>query len=167
MVSAHRIKGDLGGTLRELKKRGRELAEMRMQLEHGQLELDEDQRAQAEARITGETAKLVEAQRQYRIDLEAAQMRRGAELIAQVEDMARSVAQSEGLTLLLRKDGALYTEQGALFDGEAADAVDLTEQVARALLDRINPTEIPKIQTEPARDDPQDSADETPLPRKP
>jgi Skp family chaperone for outer membrane proteins len=145
MVSAHRIKGDLGGAEHDLKERGRALAEMRMQLEHGGLELDEEQRAQAEARITEETASLVEAQRQYRADLQAAQRRRGEELIAQVEEVAREVARREGLTLLLRKEGALYTEDGALYAGELGDAerVDLTQQVARVLLERINPTEIP------------------------
>ena len=61
MVSAHRIKGDLGGTVQALKKRGRALAEMRMQLEHGGLELDDERRAQVEARIAEETASLVEA----------------------------------------------------------------------------------------------------------
>lgn len=145
MVSAHRIKGDLGGTEHDLKERGRALAEMRMRLEHGGLELDEEQRARAEARITDETASLVEAQRQYRADLAAAQRRRGEELIAQVEELAREVARREGLTLLLRKQGGLYTEDGALYAGELGDAerVDLTQQVARALLERINPTEIP------------------------
>ncbi len=151
MVSAHRIKGDLGGTEHDLKERGRALAEMRMQLEHGGLALDEEQRAQAEDRIAKETARLVEAQRQYRVDLDAAQRRRGEELIAQVEELAREVARREGVMLLLRKEGALYTEDGALYAGEPGDAerVDLTEQVARALLERINPTEIPAAQVEP------------------
>ena len=60
--------------------------------------------------------------------------------------MAREVAHREGLMLLLRKDGALYTEDGALYSGDGQDAqyIDLTEQVARALLERINPTEIPQ-----------------------
>ena len=55
------------------------------------------------------------------------------------------MARREGLTLLLRKQGGLYTEDGALYAGELGDAerVDLTQQVARALLERINPTEIP------------------------
>ena len=111
----------------------------------------EKQRAQAEARIAEETADLVEAQRQYRVDLEAAQLRRGAELIAQVEEVAREVARREGLTLLLRREGALYTEDGAPYAGETGDIepVDLTLQVARALLERINPTEIPEAPPEP------------------
>jgi len=146
MVSAHQIKGDLGGSERDLKKRGRALAEMRRELEHGGLELEAEQRAQVEARIAEETASLLEAQRRYRETLDAARQRRGEELIAQVEEMAREVAHREGLMLLLRKDGALYTEDGTLYSGDGQDAqyIDLTEQVARALLERINPTEIPQ-----------------------
>jgi len=145
MASAHQIKGDLGASQRDLKKRGRALAELRMQVEHGPLELDEQQRQQAEARIAQETASLLEAQRQYRAELEAAQRQRGEELIAQVEEVAREVARREGLTLLLRKQGRLYSEDGTLYEGEPGDAekVDLTEQVARELLERINPAEIP------------------------
>ena len=45
MVSAHQIKGDLGPRERDLKQRGRALAEMRRRLEHGGLELAQDQRA--------------------------------------------------------------------------------------------------------------------------
>ncbi|MFQ5515896.1 MAG: OmpH family outer membrane protein [Myxococcota bacterium] len=146
MVSAHRIEDDLGGAVQKLKERGRALAEMRMQLEHGGVELDEEQRAQAEARIAEETAGLLEAQRRYRVDLAAAQRRRGAELIARVEEVAREVAREEGLPLLLLEEGALYTEEGALYEGalREAERVDLTERVARALLERINPTEIPE-----------------------
>ena len=145
MVSAHQIKGDLGASQRDLKKRGRALAELRMQVEHGRLELDDQQRKQAAAQIAAETDSLLEAQHQYRAKLEAAQRRRGEELIAQVEEVAREVARREGLRLLLRKEGGLYTEDGALYEGEPGDAetVDLTEQVARELLQRINPTEIP------------------------
>jgi Skp family chaperone for outer membrane proteins len=144
LVSASRIKGDLDGTGRELKKRGRALAEARKHLQYGAPDLDEKQRAEAEARLEEETAELVEMQRQYRSDLEAAQARRGAELIAQVEDMAREVAQREGLTLLLRREGALYTGAGESYSGDIGDieVVDLTELVARALLERINPSEI-------------------------
>ena len=150
MVSAHQIKGDMGASQRELKQRGRALAELRMQVEHGQLELDEQQRQQAKARIAAETASLLEAQRLYRTDLEAAQRRRGEELLAQVEEVAREVAQRQGLTLLLRRQDGLYTEDGALYEGEPADAetVDLTEQVARDLLERINPPEIPRTPDE-------------------
>jgi Skp family chaperone for outer membrane proteins len=145
MVSAHEIKADLGGAGQDLKTRGRALAELRRQIAHGGLELDEEQRAEVEARIAEETKSLIEAQTRYRADLAAAQKRRGAELIARVEEVAREVAQREQLTLLLRRDGALYTEAGTLHPGEpaAADSVDLTEQVARTLLERINPTMIP------------------------
>jgi Skp family chaperone for outer membrane proteins len=152
MVSAHEIKADLGGAGQDLKARGRALAELRRQLAHGGLELDEEQRAEVEARIAEETASLIEAQTRYRADLGAAQKRRGEELIARIEGVAREVAQREQLTLLLRRDGALYTEEGTLYPGEldAADSVDLTEQVARALLERINPTVIPAAPVEPA-----------------
>jgi Skp family chaperone for outer membrane proteins len=145
MVSAHRIKGDLGGTERELKKRGRALAQMRMELEHGTPLLDAAQREQARTQIDVEAASLAEAQRQYRMELATAQQRRGDELIAMVEEVAREVARQEGVTLLLRKQGLLYTGDGALYTDEVGEAewVDLTEQVARALLEKINPTEIP------------------------
>jgi Skp family chaperone for outer membrane proteins len=150
LVSAHRIKADLGGTGRELKQRGRALAEMRKQLDHGALELDPRHRAEAEARIAEETTRLTEAQREYRLELEAAQQLRGEELVAQVEEMARVVARKEGVTLLLLKQGRLYRADGTLQHGMIAEAerVDLTEQVARALLEKINPTEIPSAPIE-------------------
>jgi len=145
LVSAHRIKADLGGTGRDLKQRGRALAEMRKQLEHGALELDPRRRAEAGARIAEETTRLIEAQRVYRLELETVQQLRGEELIAQVEQMAREVARREGVTLLLLKQGRLYSADGTLQEGEIRESerVDLTEQVARALLAKINPTEIP------------------------
>jgi Skp family chaperone for outer membrane proteins len=151
MVAAHQIKADLGGAERDLRKRGRALAELRMQLEHGGLELDGEQRARALAKIAEETASLAEDQRRYRRDLEAARQRRGEELIARVEVVARQVARREGMTLLLLKEGALYTEDGALYAGEAHDAgrVDLTDEVARALLAKINPTDIPAAPVAP------------------
>jgi hypothetical protein len=79
------------------------------------------------------------------MELATAQQRRGDELIAMVEEVAREVARQEGVTLLLRKQGLLYTGDGALYTDEVGEAewVDLTEQVARALLEKINPTEIP------------------------
>jgi Skp family chaperone for outer membrane proteins len=150
LVSAHRIKADLGGTGGELKKRGRALAEMRKQLEHGGLELDPRRRAAAEARIAEETTRLVEAQREYRLELEAAQQLRGEELVAQVEEIAREVARKEGVTLLLLKQGRLYRADGTLQEVAIPEAerVDLTEKVARALLAKINPTEIPSATSE-------------------
>lgn len=139
MVSAHQIKGDLGSGERDLKSRGRALAELRRQLEHGDLDLDDAQREQIEARIAEEARELAELQRSYRADLAEARERRGQEMIARVEQVAREVAEREGLTLLLRKDGVLYAEDD--FDVER---IDITEQVARALLQKINPTEIPE-----------------------
>jgi hypothetical protein len=64
--------------------------------------------------------------------------------------MAREVARREGVTLLLRKQGRLYRADGTLQEGEIRESerVDLTEQVARALLAKINPTEIPSAPIE-------------------
>jgi Skp family chaperone for outer membrane proteins len=138
MVAVHEIKAQLGSGDRDLKKRGRALAELRQRLEHGGVELDEEQRAQVEARIAEETALLHERQRAYRADLAAARERQGEELIARVEEVAREVARREGLALLLRREGLLYAASE-----EDIARVDITEQVARALLEKINPTEIP------------------------
>jgi Skp family chaperone for outer membrane proteins len=80
----------------------------------------------------------VRLQTSYRAELAEARERRGEELIARVEEVAREVARREGLALLLRRDGILYAD-----DAAGIDRVDLTEQVARALLEKINPTEIP------------------------
>jgi Skp family chaperone for outer membrane proteins len=142
MVSAHQIKADLGSEERDLKKRGRALAELRRQLEHGGAEIAEAQRAQLDAQIQEETQRLTELQRSYRADLATAQRRHGEEMIARVEAVAREVAEREGLALLLRRDAVLYAEED--FDFER---IDITEQVARALLEKINPTE---IEPEPA-----------------
>lgn len=139
MVSAHQIRADVGSQERDLKNRGRALAELRRQFEHGGVEIGEEQRAQIEARIAEETRRLAELQRSYRADLAMAQERRGEEMIARVEEVAREVAEREGLTLLVRKDRVLYAEED--FDFER---IDITEQVARTLLERINPTEIPQ-----------------------
>jgi len=146
MVSAHQVQGDLNATARDLKERGRALAEQRKQLEHGGLRLDDEQRAELESRLAQEAADLLESQRVYRAELEAARRRRGEEMVAYVEDVAREVAQREGLTLLLRTDGLVYAE-----DDAALARVDITDQVARALLEKINPTEIPEPPTEPSR----------------
>jgi Skp family chaperone for outer membrane proteins len=59
-------------------------------------------------------------------------------MIARVEEVAREIARREGLALLVRSKGVLYTAEE--FD---VATIDLTEKVARALLARINPTEIP------------------------
>jgi Skp family chaperone for outer membrane proteins len=138
MVAALELKGDLGSVQRDLKKRGRALAELQQQLEHGNLELDAEQRAQLDARVAQETASLVRLQGQYRVDLAAARQRQGEEMIQRLEEVAREVARERGLTLLVKKDGVLYTNDEA---GPAP--LDITEQVIRALLQKINPTEIP------------------------
>ena len=43
MVSALQLKGELASVQREIKKRGRELAELRRSVEHGDLALDAEQ----------------------------------------------------------------------------------------------------------------------------
>jgi Skp family chaperone for outer membrane proteins len=143
MVSAHEIKAELGGVDRELKKRGRALAELRQHVEHGRLELDVQERAGIEARIADETNALRELQRRYREDLAAARERHGEIMIARVEEVARDVARREGVALLVRSDGVVYSDEAI-----GLQTVDLTEQVARALLERINPTEIPISESE-------------------
>ena len=139
MVAAHQLKGNVGAVEREIKARGRALAELRQQVEHGGAELDEEQRREITTRLAGETTRLMELQGRYRADLAAARERQGEAMIAQVEEMAREVARREGLTLLVRKDGILFTAE----DANLAHR-DITEQVARALLEKINPTEIPE-----------------------
>jgi Skp family chaperone for outer membrane proteins len=138
MVSAHEIKAEMGGVDRDLKRRGRALAALRQRVEHGRPALDAEQRAEIDAQIAAETTALMELQRTYREDLAAARERHGAVMIARVEEVARAVARREGVSLLVRTEGIVYTD-------EATDlsTVDLTEQVSRALLARINPTEIP------------------------
>lgn len=149
MVSALQLKEELGSAQRDLKERGRALAELRRQLEYGGLELDAEERAQIERRIAEEIARLVELQREYRSDLSAARERRGEEMIARVEEVAQEVATERGLTLLLRKDGVLYNAEGTEAESVAGvDAVDLTEPVIRALLEKINPTRIPDAPAE-------------------
>ena len=150
MVSALELKGDLGDAQRDLKRRGRQLAELRQRFEHGGVELDAEQRGQIEARIAKESAHLADLQRKYRAELAAAQTRRGEEMITRVEEVARAVAREKGLTLLVRKDGILYAE-----DGLDCEPIDITAQVSRALLEKINPTEIPEV---PAYPEPSDSA---------
>jgi Skp family chaperone for outer membrane proteins len=144
MVAALQLKKELASDERDLKRRGRELAELRQQLEHGGLELEAEQRARLEQRLAVETAGLVERQRRYREDLAAAQKRQGEEMIARVEEVAKVVASERGLALLLEKESVLYTVEGDRAEPPDAERVDLTEPVIRALLDRINPTEIPK-----------------------
>jgi Skp family chaperone for outer membrane proteins len=137
LVSAHEIKNELGKTERELKQRGRALAELRQQLEHGDVG-GEAQRRALEARIEQEGAELVAMQSNYRLMLEAARQRAGERMLARVEEVARQVAEARGLDLLVRKGDALYARPQA-----DLAAIDLTEDVARELLAKINPTEIP------------------------
>lgn len=142
MIAAHRIRSEVGGAEREIKKRGRALAELRQQLEHGGERLDGAGRRALAARIERESASLVEFQRTYRADLAAAQALAGEETTARIEEVAREVAESQGFDLLVRQRDLLYSRPGADLTG-----IDLTPQVARALLDKINPTEIPQPST--------------------
>ena len=144
MVAAVQLKKELASDERDLKTRGRELAELRQQLEHGGLDLDAELRAHLERRLAEETAGLVERQRLYREHLAAAQKRQGEEMIARVEEVAQQVASERGLLLILEREGVLYTPDGTRAEPSDAERVDLTEPVIRALLDRINPTVIPK-----------------------
>ena len=139
MVSALMLKGELASVQRDIKKRGRELAELRGRVEHGDLALDAEQRAQIGAQIEEETLRLTELQRRYRADLALAQERQGQEMIARIEEVARDVARREGLAILVRMDDLLYAEEGV-----DLGRIDITEQVARALLEKINPAEIPE-----------------------
>jgi Skp family chaperone for outer membrane proteins len=145
LVSAHQIKKELGATERELKQRGREIGELRQLLAHGDPG-GEPQRAELAQRIERESAELVDLERSYRVNLEAARKRAGEQMLARVEQVAREVAAQRGLDLLVRKGDQLYERPGADLAG-----IDLTEDVARALLAKINPTEIPKApEAEPA-----------------
>lgn len=144
MVSAHRIESELGDAERDLKKRGRALAELRKEVEHGGLPREDARRRELAARIEEEGARLAELQRRYRDDLAAVRERAGREMIARVEEVAREVAQSQGLDVLVRRSDLLYERPGA-----DLDRIDVTAQVARALLDRINPSEIPEPPAEP------------------
>ena len=139
MVAALRVKESMGGTQRDLKKRGRRLAELKQQIEHGGIQMDALRRQQILLSIQQEAAQLADLQRNYRIQLAEAQQRLGQEMIERVEAVAREIAEREGLALLFRRQDALYT-------GKQADEVslDITEQVIRTLLDKINPEQIPE-----------------------
>ena len=89
-------------------------------------------------------ARLAELQRDYRADVAAAQERQRAVMVARVEEVALEVARAEGVTLLFRRDGALYRDDGSEAERVDVEPLDLTEPVIRALLDRINPTRIPE-----------------------
>jgi Skp family chaperone for outer membrane proteins len=143
LVSAHQIRKELGDTEREIKKRGRTLAELRQLLAHGNAGTDQ-QRVALTAQIARESTSLVELESRYREHLETARRRAGEQMIARVEEIARQVAEDRGLDLLVRKSDLLYARAGVDFDG-----IDLTEDVARALLAKINPTEIPEAPAQP------------------
>jgi Skp family chaperone for outer membrane proteins len=138
LVSAHEIKKELGNTEREIKQRGRELAELRQLLAHGDVGTDR-QRLALVKRVEQESASLVELETGYRLRLEAARKRAGERMIARVEEVARQVAEERGLDFLVRRSDLLYERADADFAG-----VDMTADVARALLAKINPTEIPQ-----------------------
>jgi Skp family chaperone for outer membrane proteins len=72
-------------------------------------------------------------------------------MIGRVEAVAREVAQREGLSLLFKREEALYEA-----DGADLAAIDITELVIRVLLDKINPSEIPKARKpgEPSEPEP-------------
>jgi Skp family chaperone for outer membrane proteins len=141
MVAALRVKESMGGAQRDLKKRGRKLAELRQQVEHGGFEIDALRRQQIEASIQQETIRLIELQNSYRVELAAAQQRLGQEMIEMVETVAREIAEREGLVLLFRRQDALYAAEGV-----DVASLDITEAVIRALLDKINPERIPESQ---------------------
>jgi Skp family chaperone for outer membrane proteins len=137
MASAARLNAEFAGTRQNLKKRGRELAELRHQLEFGGTSLAADDHAELDARLAAKTVKLAELQNQYRTDLNAAQKREGEQMIETVTAVAIEVAEQEGLTLLLDEEAVLYSHT------DRNPPRDITELVIRALLDRINPTQIP------------------------
>ena len=144
MVAALQLKGELGATRSDIKKRGRALAELLKQVRHGDMGLSAEQREEIEQRIADETKQLTELQTQYRADLAAAQQQHGEAMIAKVEHVAREVAREQGLALLVRSDDALYTAEGA-----DLGRIDITEQVIRTLLEKINPTQIPAPSEDP------------------
>ena len=137
MVSSVQLNEQFKSVQRNLKKRGRVLAHLRQQLGYGDAQISTDARAALEARIESKTAKLLELQRQYRADLAAAQGRRAEEMIARVVAVATEVARREGLTLLLKKEAIVYADDAGIVRR------DITDQVIRALLERMNPTKIP------------------------
>ena len=137
MVSALELKSLVGPGQREIQQLGRSLAEQRKQLAYGDLELDASRRGEIEARIASETTRLRDLQERHRSELAAAQKRQGDAMIDRVEEVAREVAQRQGLRLLLRKEGVIYAA-----DNSDLERLDITEDVIRALLERINPTEV-------------------------
>ena len=133
-------------TQRELKRRGRALAERRKLLEHGAVGLGPQQREEAAAALAEELDRLRELQEGYRSDLAAARERQTREMIARIEEVAREVARDQGIAVLVRRADILQVAEGA-----DLAPLDVTDAVIRALLEKINPTEIPPAgEPEPA-----------------
>lgn len=137
MVSSVQLNEQFKPLQRDLKKRYRELAQLRQQLGYRGAQIGTDDRAALEARIEARTDKLVELQRQYRADLAVAQERRAEEMIARVVAVATEVARREGLTLLIKKEAIVYADDAGIVRR------DITDQVIRALLERMNPAKVP------------------------
>ena len=144
MASAMLVRKSMGGAQRDLKKRGRSLAELRQQLEHGSFELNALQRREIETLIQAETARLTELQIEYRAELAATQLRLGEQMIERVESVAREIAVRNGFTLVFRKQDALYTAQDVSAEEFESAAFDITDQVIQVLLDKMNPERIPE-----------------------
>lgn len=144
MASAMLVRKSMGGAQRDLKKRGRSLAELRQQLEHGSFELNALQRREIETLIQAETARLTELQIEYRAELAATQLRLGEQMIERVESVAREIAVQNGFTLVFRKQDALYTAQDISAEEFKSAAFDITDQVIQVLLDKMNPERIPE-----------------------
>lgn len=144
MASAMLVRKSMGGAQRDLKKRGRSLAELRQQLEHGSFELNALQRREIETLIQAETARLTELQIEYRAELAATQLRLGEQMIERVESVAREIAVRNGFTLVFRKQDALYTAQDISAEEFESAAFDITDQVIQVLLDKMNPERIPE-----------------------
>jgi Skp family chaperone for outer membrane proteins len=144
MASAILVGKSMGGAQRDLKKRGRSLAELRQQLEHGGFELDALQRQEIETLIQAETARLTELQIEYRAELAATQLRLGGQMIERVESVAREIAVQNGFTLVFRKQDALFTAQDISAEEFESAAIDITDQVIQVLRDKMNPERIPE-----------------------
>lgn len=147
MASAMLVRKSMGGAQRDLKKRGRSLAELRQQLEHGGFELNALQRQEIETLIQVETARLAELQREYHAELAATQLRLGEQMIERVESVAREIAAQDGFTLVFRKQDALYTAPDIGVEEFESAAFDITDQVIQILLDKMNPERIPETST--------------------
>lgn len=137
MASAARLNAEFAATRGNIMNRGRQLAELRQQLDLGSDDIDADVRSALEARYAADTAELMELQNRYRANLDAAQKREGDWLTEIVTRVAREVAEQEGLTLLLNQDAVLYQQV------DAPAPRDITDLVALALLDYTDPAQRP------------------------